>query len=119
MTTIRFEEYLTTQLCKNNPNALIVFGDNLIGKGKRGQAIIRDEPNAFGIPTKRLPSMDFNAFFSDKPEEIRIVKDKINTLLTSEKDIILPLHKIGSGLAKLREKSPQIAKLIDELYSLN
>lgn len=116
--TMEYVENLNPQMCKANPDTLIVFGDNLIQKGKRGQACIRDEPNSYGIPTKRLPSMAKGSFFSDKAEEIQAVKDKIQTLKQSNKRIILPKNKIGSGLAKLKTYSPQIAQLIDEeLYN--
>ena len=64
----RFEEILNVELCKNNPNSIIVFGDNLIGKGKKG------------------------------------------------KEIILPINKIGSGLADLQNKSPKIYKMIESFY---
>ena len=114
---IEYVKKLSEQLCMDNPDALVVFGDNLIGKGKAGQACIRDMPNAYGIPTKRLPSMKENSFFSDQPSEIRIVKQKIKTLKTSDKDIIMPVHQIGSGLAQLKYRSPMIWKIITkELY---
>ena len=48
---------------KDNRNYL--FGDNMIGKGMAGQAIIRGLPNAFGIPTKNLPAMTEQSFFTD------------------------------------------------------
>ena len=66
----QFAKTLDSDLCKNNPNAFIVFGDNLICKGKAGEAIIRDEINAFGVPTKRLPSMDSHAFLATKKMNI-------------------------------------------------
>ena len=105
--------------CKANPSTIYVFGDNLIKKGKAGQAIIRDESNAFGIPTKRLPSMSKQAFFSDKIDEIKAVQvrlDKLSELGKQGVKIVLPSNKIGSGLAKLWEKSPKIASMIDKLY---
>jgi len=42
---------------------MYIFGDNTYRVGKSGQAIIRDENNAFGIVTKVAPSNDTNAFF--------------------------------------------------------
>jgi len=48
---------------KNNPDVLYLFGDNLVQKGFGGQAKeMRGEPNAEGIPTKKLPSMEAKAF---------------------------------------------------------
>ncbi|RBQ27631.1 hypothetical protein [Arcobacter sp. CECT 9188] len=115
----RFEENLTIELCKNNPNSIIVFGDNLIGKGKKGQAIIRDCTNSFGVPTKRFPSMEKQAFFSDLPLEYEVVKNKLTQLWNEHltgKEIILPANKIGSGLANLEDNSPKIKTLIDRFY---
>lgn len=115
----KFESTLNIKLCKDNPEAIIVFGDNLIKRGKAGQAQIRDCPNAFGVPTKRLPSMAENAFFSDKEDEIKIVKSLLANLIEQHKNgklIILPSNPIGSGLALLAVKSPKIQTLVDEFY---
>tara|TARA_Y100000034_G_scaffold87336_1_gene104761 strand:- start:4060 stop:4287 length:228 start_codon:yes stop_codon:yes gene_type:complete len=50
-----------------NPNRTYLFGDNFIRKGYGGQAKeMRGEPNAYGIVTKRFPSMDKKAFLTDK-----------------------------------------------------
>jgi hypothetical protein len=115
-----FTETLTPQLCQASPDKTFVFGDNMIFKGKAGQAVIRDEPNAFGVPTKRLPSMSADAFFSDREDEYSIVREKLIqlwTLSSKGKTIVLPINKIGSGLANIKERSPQIAKMIDKFYS--
>ena len=115
----RFEEILTVELCKNNPNSIIVFGDNLIGKGKKGQAMIRDCDNSYGVPTKRLPSMQDGSFFSDRESEYNLVKERLFNLWMEHKEgkeIILPFNKIGSGLADLQNKSPKIYKMIESFY---
>lgn len=115
----RFEESLNVELCKNNPNSIIIFGDNLIGKGKKGQAIIRDCSNSYGVPTKRLPSMKEGSFFSDQASEYNLVKERLLYLWKEHKEgkeIILPLNKLGSGLADLQNKSPKIYKMIESFY---
>ena len=64
--------------------------------------------------------MKKGAFFSDRDDEYEIVKDKLIKLWNLHlegKVIVLPLNKIGSGLAKLDYCSPKIAKLIDRFYS--
>lgn len=114
------EHYYTEHLCRKHPNMIFIFGDNLIGRGKAGQAIIRDEPNSFGIPTKRLPAMTQDSFFSDQQDEINTVMSKIKELYLLQKQgkiIILPKNKIGSGLAKTKEKSPKIWAIIESMYS--
>lgn len=115
-----FQEYIDEKFCMAHYESIVVFGDNLIEKGKAGQAIIRDEGNAFGVPTKRLPSMDINSFFSDQKDEYDIVKSKLIYLWEQHllgRNIILPSNPIGSGLANLKEKSPVIFKLVSRFYS--
>ncbi len=115
----RFEEVITVEMCKQHPNAIFVFGDNLLQRGKAGQAVIRECSNAFGIPTKRVPSMNKDAFFSDTIDEYAIVKQKLIYLWNNHiegKEIVLPANKIGSGLAKLKVYSPKIEALIDRFY---
>lgn len=107
---ISFEKRFSVDLCNKNPEKIYVFGDNLIGKGKGGQAIIRDCPNAFGIPTKRLPSNEENAFFSDKEEEITITVNKLRELYKLAlrgKEIVFPVDGLGTGLAQMPERSPK------------
>lgn len=53
MTKIFIIKRYTLNLVKGNRDVYFVFGDNLIGEGKGGQAIIREEPNTIGVPTKR------------------------------------------------------------------
>lgn len=116
----KFEEILSVEMCENNPSFLFVFGDNLLKKGKKGQAIIRDCKNAFGVPTKRLPSMEKGSFFTDQRDEIDIVKEKLIFLWEehlSGKTIVLPKNMIGSGLARLNENSPYINGIISRFYN--
>ena len=115
----RFEEILNVELCQNNPEAIIVFGDNLIGKGKKGQAIIRDCSNSYGVPTKRLPSMKEGSFFSDLDSEYNLVRERLSNLWKEHKEgkeIIIPINKIGTGLADLQNKSPKTYKMIESFY---
>lgn len=116
---IVFVERLCPSICAQNPTALVVFGDNLLGVGKAGQACIRDEPNAFGVPTKKAPSMLENAFFQDEEEFINLVKNKLDFLWEEHKrgrTIILPRQRIGTGLARLKEYSPKIDLLIAKFW---
>ena len=47
---VTFRGFWTIEDVRNKPNYLFLFGDNDVQKGEGGQAIIRYEPNAFGIP---------------------------------------------------------------------
>lgn len=115
---ISMVDNLSIGLCKREQHTLFVFGDNLIRRGKRGQAVIRDCANSYGIPTKRLPSMKEDAFFSDKDDEMDAVESAIIFLLYKRNNgfnVVFPTDGLGTGLAKLEEKSPEIYKRMNEM----
>lgn len=115
-----FVNMLSHELCQSNPDVTFVFGDNLIKKGEAGQAIIRKEPNAFGVPTKKLPSMSPDAFFTDGYSEYTATRNALKRLWAihlSGGAVALPKSKIGSGLALLQDNSPKISKMIDDFYA--
>ena len=100
----------TSSLLVTYSDEIFVFGDNMKRYGKGGQAIIRDEPNAFGIATKRYPSKDNWAYFSDKPDELDCVRNDLRRLyeLSKTHTIVFPIGGVGTGLAKMEEYSPRI-----------
>ena len=100
-------EKYTSELLSENQEKIFVFGDNMKRYGKRGQAVIRSEPNAFGIATKRYPSMDNWAFFSDKDDEFDCVLDDLRGLyiLSKRNTIVFPAAGIGTGLAEMEKRS--------------
>lgn len=100
---------------------LYVFGDNL-SDSENGyvpsytQAVIRGLPNAIGICTKRdrytrdgsyLNDGDFGWFTAH-------VDYVMNQIRNSGKGIALPLMSIGTGRAKLKEKSPKCYQYLME-----
>jgi hypothetical protein len=99
---------------------LFIYGDNDIKKGKLGQAIIRDEPNTIGIPTKKLPSNNKNAFYYDDEYDTNIKKidvaiENIIIKLNNNKNykgIVLPEKGLGIGLAKLNIYAPLTLKYL-------
>jgi alkylated DNA repair dioxygenase AlkB len=93
---------------KANPDKIYIFGDNITEKGKGGQAIIRDEENAFGIPTKVSPDTTPGAYFSDKKYDpnIRQIDRAIEKIKADGRIVVLPKDGLGTGLAKLKEKAP-------------
>ncbi len=107
-TNVEIEDRLFTEkLLRANPEKIYVFGDNMKRYGKRGQAVIRGEPNAYGIATKRYPSMDDWAFFSDKPDEFDCVLNDLRGLykLAKTHTIVFPVAGIGTGLADMEKRS--------------
>lgn len=114
---IEYTDNLTVDLCRANPAKVFVFGDNLAGYGTAGQACIRKEPNAFGIPTKRYPSTHEGAYFSDSPCEMEHVKKSLRQLYSVSKrhTIVFPANGVGTGMAKMPTKSPEIFKEMCEI----
>ena len=107
------KEFYSLEWCKLEPNALFLFGDNLTHKGKKGQAIIRDEENSFGIITKKYPNNNESSFFTDNDIEkfkdildrkLEIVKIHLNS---SKFDKVICNENIGAGLAKLDTLAPK------------
>lgn len=115
--TITYVDNMTVDLCREKPDHIFVFGDNLAGYGKGGQAIIRSEPNVFGIPTKRYPSMADGSFFTDQNCEREHVLKALRQLYSIAKvrSIIFPKNGIGTGLAKMPSSSPKIFAEMNEI----
>lgn len=121
MSVILFAEWFSTGLCRKHPEVTFVFGDNLLGFGKGGQAIIRDEPNAWGIPTKRRPSMAPGSFFEEgSVEDLDAVLRRLSglwTRLEADLEVVFPVTKSGEvslGLerAELPTRAPSIYETI-------
>lgn len=117
---IEVQKLFTIADCEANPHKYYIFGDNLMRQGTGGQAIIRYCRNAIGIPTKRLPSMEEDAFFSDKIDEYSIVSKRLARLVILYEDtrnyiLVFPEDGLGTGRAQLKERSPEIYNLIDGL----
>lgn len=109
---IIFDGYWSIVDVKNNPDSLFVYGDNNIGRGKAGQAIIRDLPNTIGIPTKRYPSKNPDAFYNDSEyinntRRISQAIDKIIQRSVSYRYVVLPKQGFGTGLAELPKRAPR------------
>ena len=102
---------------RNNPDKIYIFGDNTEGWGKGGQAIVRDESNAFGISTKDSP----NQFMSDDNFEANKAKidADIAAIKADGRPIVFPEDGIGTGRADLQNKAPRTwAYLQKELNKL-
>lgn len=114
---MRTTKYLSVDMCRENPDTIYVFGDNLLGVGKGGQAMIRDEPNTFGIPTKRAPGTNKADYFSDKNDEAVAIRKAVNKLLKlSRKNVVVfPEDGLGTGRAKMKEKSPVLFSLMNDM----
>ena len=108
-----FKGFWTINDVRNTPSYLFIYGDNDMEYGKGGQAVIRDEPNAIGIPTKKVPNNNVGSFYSDVEYDLNAIKiDKaiskiIKKLKTNKYDgIILPKSGLGTGLSNLKNCAP-------------
>ena len=119
---VLFMSSITREFVRNHPNFIFVFGDNLAKKGLGGQAReMRGETNAVGIATKRSPSMNSDAFFSDSDIHNVIVmgaiKDSFRILefhLLSGDVVVIPKNGVGGGLANLPVNAPLIDTFIKD-----
>lgn len=111
------DKWITVDDCRAAPDEYFIFGDNMAGWGKGGQAQIRDEPNAIGIPTKISPYEYMSESRQKLPGAINAVSARLNTisrLLEDMKTVWYPKDGVGTGLAKLEETCPFIRDMIDE-----
>ena len=100
---------ITREMVQAEPDTIFLFGDNLLGKGFGGQAKeMRGEPNAIGIPTKRAPSMQSNAFFSDATyaDNVKAI-DAAFAKIPPNTKIVVPAAGLGTGLAQLDTRAPK------------
>ena len=119
---VLFMSSITREFVRSHQTWLFVFGDNLAGKGLGGQAReMRGEQNAIGIATKRSPSMNSDAFFSDSDIHNVIVmgaiKDSFRILeshLLSGGVVVIPKNGVGGGLANLPVNAPLIDTFIKD-----
>jgi hypothetical protein len=115
----RTAPFITKAMMRAEPKTLFVFGDNMRGSGRGGQAsVMRGMDNAVGIPTKWIPTMTADAFFSndDLPKVRTIILRRFARLsdhLARGGDIVWPEDGIGTGRAKLREHATAIWDLIE------
>ena len=109
------EAWYSIEQCKANPRSIYVFGDNLLRVGEAGQASIRSCNNAIGIATKKKPSMEKSAFFSDKEYDklepfLKKEMDKIVSIMFSDNldTLVFPIDGLGTGLSKLPQMAPKV-----------
>ncbi len=106
-------DYITRELVRENPKKIFIFGDNDDREGYGGQAgQMRGEKNAIGIPTKKNPTLNPDAYYNDN--EFENNKKKINFAITAILNkikegysIVYPKKGVGTGLANLNVRAPK------------
>lgn len=69
---------------------------------------MRGEPNAIGIPTKKLPTMNGDAFFTDN--ELELNKSYILhafSKIPKNRVVVIPTSGLGTGFAELDKRAPK------------
>lgn len=92
---------ITKQFLDDNPNAIFVFGDNLMRVGCGGAARFRYHPQALGFITKKAPDYKDTSYY--KPDEYPgVFEHEMNTLIshiTDNPGKVFYISRIGAGLA--------------------
>lgn len=109
-----FQEWIVRADLRANPDRLYLFGDNERREGLGGQAReMRGEPNALGIATKRAPSMQPWALWTDadfKRCAAIIDRDVVRALEHAAAGgiVVCPKAGLGTDRAKLPTNAPRI-----------
>ena len=112
--------HYTPDYLRQHPDIIFVFGDNLSRAGNGGQAIIRNEPNALGLVSKRTPDHSSTAYMTGTPTDYDAVNADlscIEELAISGKQLVFPAAGIGTGLARLQTTAPDLLAYIDSEIS--
>ncbi len=120
-----FEGFWSVKDIQKNKEYLWLYGDNDIKRGKGGQAIIRDEINTYGIPTKKFPNNNLTSYYTDDEydnncEKIITAFNKVRELLKEKnyKGIVFPKMGFGTGLAQLNTKAPKTFEFLNNYIEL-
>lgn len=111
----RFQKFIKREDLRANPDVLYLFGDNCDRVGFGGQAAeMRGSPNAVGVRTKKHPSMEDSAFFTDDEFESNrtmLINDltPVWKQLEDGGDVVCPMDGLGTGLSALQAHAPKTA----------
>jgi hypothetical protein len=70
---LEVSQSINIDLLRVNPARVYVFEDTLDRSGSFGQALVREESNACGIPVRKSPGLTCKALFSDQDHEFEAV----------------------------------------------
>jgi hypothetical protein len=115
-------KHITRDMVRADRNTVYVFGDNMARRGYGGQAKeMRGESNAIGVPTKWRPERSEAAYFTDAAfqqlnvrSELQYAFDRMEEVLASGRNVVIPADGLGTGLAELPRRAPHINRYIEE-----
>lgn len=125
MRVAKYIGYWNVNVARTHPDMMFIFGCNNVRLGRSGQAVIRDEPNAFGIPTKKYSNNNETSFYTDLEYEKNVEKidaaiQHIKNNLHKFKGVMYPAAGLGTGLSQLDKRAPRtfryLNRKIDKLF---
>ena len=92
---------ITGQFLVKNSDCIFVFGDNIIHRGKKGAATLRDYPNTHGFVTKKFPNNDKESFYKPTEYKTKYIQEleKLKKKVIENPDKIYLITKLGFNLA--------------------
>lgn len=113
---VRYIDWMTRDMLRQNPDQFFVFGDNLSRVGLGGQAAAaRGEPNALGVATLYAPGR----FYDRSPKILTHVLGDLRRIAAHLGDgeiVNVPRAGLGTGLGRLTEHRPDIHNLIVSFF---
>lgn len=110
---LRYLDWITRDMLRAEPDAVFVFGDNVLRVGLGGQAgAMRGEPNAFGVATLYSPGSYYR---EHDPIALAVILDdlgKVGRALIDDRTVYVPRDGLGTGIARLNENAPALHRLI-------
>ena len=116
---------VTHQFLEEHPNAVFVFGDNLLRKGTGGAAKLRHHPQSYGFITKKAPLYNLAVYYT--PEEYLPVfldeVEKLKNYIDINLDKVFYISPVGGGLAnhfKIFEQivAPRLKQLLSHYNNI-
>ena len=113
---------MTPEYVQKNKDKVFIFADDFLKRGSSGNASVRNEPNAFGIPTKRLPGERYESFFTDDDFVLnkRVIQKAIEKI-PKDKPVVIPTEGFGNTQrSQLSQRAPRTYKFLqDEIAKLH
>jgi hypothetical protein len=108
--TLESFQKISVDLLRVNPDRVYVFEDTMDRSGSFGQAAVRQEPNACGIPVRKSPGLTCKAVFSDQDHEFEAVTEALRQLYRKGRNriVVFPHVGIGHGPYGLVKHSPRL-----------
>ena len=112
---------ITKELVTSHPDWLFLFGDNIARLGFGGQAaVMRGQPNAIGIRTKKFPNWNEQSYFTDAEYEqnCRLIAEdfvRVREALAEGRTVVVSSHGLGTGLSGLQKRAPRTLAYIESV----